>query len=210
MSTRKLTEDERKFRLAQAQRRSDFIAGLEPARRLSKREREEAQRQFELEQKGDYRHMDEINEAEKESDKEYKAAAPFIPVEVFMMKKTLEQMRLVNETGQDPVRGQALVDLVASDVPLDPSTRRWIANELARLYKSERPVSPKVKRQIKLLAARQLQLYFENYEGMAPGDAEQAAAKAIGLDVDALRQRRRRARKRKQDLPRAAEFFGRF
>ena len=176
MSTRKLPEDERQFRLAQAKRRYDFLAGIEPAQRLTKRERKERQRQYELEAKTEGR-----------------------PAPVVMVKKMLEHMRLINETGQEPVRGRFIVDLVASDMPLGSGARRWIADELARLYKLER-VSPKAKQLNKLLAIRAFQLYFENYAGMTANDAEQAVAEAIGLDVGALRKRRQRARERKQSL----------
>jgi hypothetical protein len=47
MSTRKLTEAERQFRLAQIKQCLDFMARRTPARRLKKREREERQRLYE-------------------------------------------------------------------------------------------------------------------------------------------------------------------
>jgi hypothetical protein len=208
MSAGRPTKAEHQFRLAQAKRRYAFLGGIEPARRLSKREREETQRQYKLEQKGDYRHMAET--CGVLSLAEMAALCPAeMAVEGLMLKKAIEHIRHSAETGQEPVRGQDLVALVASDVPLSPFTRRSIANELARLYKSEseKPVSPKAKQQNKLYVARQLQIYFEGYVGMTATDAEQAAAEKIGLDVGALRKRRQRARKRKQQELHRPEFF---
>jgi hypothetical protein len=207
MSTRKLTEAERQ---ALAKRRWDFVAGVESAWRLTKREQEEAQRQYELEQKGDYRHLAGIelgkrrwhivnNDAAK---KEWEAV--ILPsIKVFVTNEHIRFLQLLIKAGLvEPPRQLLLdrVDRAASGEPLDSDTLRQIKNELERFYRSERPDSPKAKKHHELLTAQQLQTYFECYAGKTPGKAEQEAAEAMGRDAGALRKRRERYRKRK--LPR--------
>jgi hypothetical protein len=208
MSTRKLTEAERQ---ALAKRRWDFVAGREPAWSLKKREQQEAQRQYELEQKGDYRHLAGIELGKRRwhivnndaAEKEWEAV--ILPsIHVFVTNEHIRFLQLLIKTGLVEPSRQLLLDLVASDAPLDSGTRRQIVGELERFYRSERPDSPKAKKHHELLTAHQLQTYFECYAGMTPGKAEQEAAEAMGLDglddVSALRKRRERYRKRK--LPR--------
>jgi hypothetical protein len=207
MSTRKLPEAERH---ALAKRRWDFVAGREPAWTLTKREQEEAQRQYECEQKGDYRHLAGIelrkrhfhiinnNAAEKEWE-----AVGFPSINVFLTNEHIRFLQLLIKTGLVEPSRQLLLDRVdqaANGAPLDSDTLCQIKNELTRFYRAERPDSPKAKKHHELLTAPQLQTYFECYAGMKPGDAEGEAAAAMGKDAGALRKRRERFRKRK--LPR--------
>ena len=108
----------------------------------------------------------------------------------------------------NPYLKQALIELVASDVPLDPAPemRRAVANELARLYEHEKRLceseraNQKWRKQTELETAQWLQDQLENVTGLTTASAKQAAAEMIGLpSADALRKRRERARKRKQD-----------
>jgi hypothetical protein len=206
MSTRKLPEAERQ---ALAKRRWDFVAGREPAWSLTKREQQEAQRQYELEQKGDYRHLAGIELGKKrwdfvDKEQEKKFVATVLPsIHVFVTNEHIRFLQLLIKTGLvEPPRQLLLdqVDRAASGASLDSDTLCQIKNELARFYRGERPDSPKAKKHHELLTAHQLQTIFECYAGMTPGNAEQEAAAAIGRYVGALRKRRERYRKRK--LPR--------
>ena len=212
MSTRKPTEAEHQFRLALAKRRWDFVAGREPAWRLTKREQEEAQRQYKCEQKRDYRHLAGVELRKrhlhiinnKAAEKEFEAVVS-PSINVFVTNEHIRFLQLLIKTGLVEPRRQLLLDRVdqaASAAPLDSDTLCQIKNELTRFYRAERPDSPKAKKHHELLTAHELQTYFECYAGQKPGDAEQEAAEAIGLAdrVGALRKRRERHRKRK--LPR--------
>jgi hypothetical protein len=87
----------------------------------------------------------------------------------------------------------SVVDLVASDVPLDPFMRRMIAGELHRLYFSKESTK-KQKQRIKLMFADDLQHYLQIVVGMSAteAEAEAEAAESLGTTVDGLRKRRQR------------------
>jgi hypothetical protein len=192
--SKKPDEAERQWRREQAQRRFNVMFGLEPARRLSKREREEWQRVHRLEQKHRRWIEAEIARREKLGQSTEQIAheldlwiPPEDPAAEFFTKR-LNKVRLDDF---DRKSQQALVDLVASDVPLNSFWRRLIAGELQHLY-FPKESDKKGKQRAELWAARSLQDHLQNAQGMSATEAEAEVAKTIGIEVDVLRKRRQR------------------
>jgi hypothetical protein len=89
----------------------------------------------------------------------------------------------------------AVIDLVASDVPLDRHHRRLLAGELERLYFPPSPAQERrTKRQIEAIAFADLKAALHS-QGMTASAAEAYIAETFGLSVDALRKRRQRTLK---------------
>jgi hypothetical protein len=197
MSTRKLSEAESQFRFAQWLQCMAFIEGRTPAQKLSKREREERRRQYEL----------SLKELDRQVAAELAQRKNFKPPDMDFYKMTYlairpgrdwdfigQRMRELIQHGSNAGQAfqQAFVDLLASDVPIDaPLLRSVLKATLERSYWPER------EKQRELENAQWHQDYFANVFGMTPGEAEQKAAETVGLTVEALRKRRTRARKRK-------------
>jgi hypothetical protein len=196
--SKKPDEAERQWSSEQAERRFNVMFGLEPARRLSKREREEWQRQHRLEQE-----QRRWIEAEIARRKKLGQSAEQINDELDLWMSQEDsaaeflRKRFSGVRPDDPLFDrkwkQAVVDLVVSDMPLDPLTRRLIAGELQRLY-FPKESDKKSKQQNQLWAARLFQNHLQNAAGMSATEAEAEVAKILGISVDALRQRRQRQR----------------
>ncbi len=98
--------------------------------RMSKREREEAKRQLEAE------HLKQAFggkvSAEQLDELGLKLMEPISPA----MEFCVQQLKGVSpdDPQYETKSNQAIIDLVASDVPLDPLTRSRLAGELRRLY----------------------------------------------------------------------------
>jgi|SRR5260370_11071667 hypothetical protein len=91
--------------------------------------------------------------------------------------------------------GRALIELLRSDVPLDPDVRRAIAWKLERLY------FPPSKRELQKERGRNdaegikaLKAYLRQ-EGVTATQAEECLAEIFGISVEGLRQRLKRGRK---------------
>jgi hypothetical protein len=93
----------------------------------------------------------------------------------------------------------ALVDLVASDLPLSAITRQLVANELRYLYLPE-PQRSRAKKNGELRAqldtANALKHHLMKERGMTATDADTAIEEAWGVSTDTLNTKRKRARRR--------------
>jgi hypothetical protein len=171
-------------------------------RRLLKREREEAQRQYRLHQKHRQWMEAEIARREELGQSTEQIAAEldlWIPPEdpaVEFLRKRLNEIR-ADDPLFDRKWQQAVVDLVASDVPLDPVSRRLIAGELQRFYFPKESDNQR-KQRIELLYARRLQDHLQTVAGMSATDAEAEVAESLGISVDALRRRRTRQQSKRR------------
>ena len=200
MSTRKLTEAERQFRLAQAKQCMDFIAGRAPAQRLNKREREERQRVYELQRKrltqlvaADLarRNMPALARRKRRGPLDieldeagYLAVDPNSPDWNFIGRRMNELIQRGSDASE--AWQQAFVDLIRSDVPIAARVLRGILEDvLARFFWPER------EKQRVLDEAQWWQDYCTNVAGMTPGEAKVEAAAKVGLTVEALLGRRR-------------------
>jgi hypothetical protein len=119
------------------------------------------------------------------------------------MKFIAEQQRRVYEFLLDRLlqgvdEGRALIDLVQSDVPLDPITRRLIARDLEEHYfpsPKRRLNQRRNKMRENLYTAIRATLRKDGWKAL---DAEYYAANAIGKEVGAMRKQIQRARKKKR------------
>jgi hypothetical protein len=84
-------------------------------------------------------------------------------------------------------RKEAIIDLVASDVPLDPRTRSLIAAELRRLYFPNPERDRRAKRQMRAASVELYKQQMRRY-GLTAAEAEHEIAAALGFKtVGALR-----------------------
>jgi hypothetical protein len=170
----------------------------------TKRERDEARRRVEQEQEHRKSIEAPLAELEKQpggaSEAQLRALGlvelPLPPATEFIRKR-------LNEASPDDPQfnskwKQAIVDLVASDVPLDRHTRSKIAGELRRLYFSDGKRDRHAKRQTELAAIEDYMRYLISC-GMTMKEAEHPVVEEMGqalgiATVAALRKRRQRAR----------------
>jgi hypothetical protein len=98
---------------------------------------------------------------------------------------------------------EAMIDLVASNIPLDSPTRSWVAEEMARLY-DVRDHNKDAARNRRLLRESE-NLVFEQVKhsarkrGATPGEAEKIAQGAVGKAITADAHRKRSKRRRTKD-----------
>jgi hypothetical protein len=114
------------------------------------------------------------------------------PVAQFLFKRLNGvPMRDIDQTWK-----RAVIDLVASDVPLDRHYRRLLAGELERLYFPPSSAQKRAtKRQIEAAAFADMKAALMRSQGMTASAAEGYIAETYSLSVDALRKRRQRAPK---------------
>jgi hypothetical protein len=163
----------------------------------TKREREERQRQYRLEQKFRLRTEADIARRVKLGQSTEQIAEElnlWIPPEDPAAEFLRKRLNDVRPDEFDRKWRQAVVDLVAN-VPLnDPVMRRLVAGELQRLY-FPKESDKKRKQHAQLWAARRLQDHLQNAAGMSATEAEAEVAKILGISVDVLRKRRQRERR---------------
>jgi hypothetical protein len=124
------------------------------------------------------------------------------PRPVFLSFIPKEQWRVYQFLGERLRQGvderRALIDLVQSDVPLDPTTRRLIARDLEEHYfSSTKRVLNRRRNAMRenLYNAVKTALQRDGWKAL---DAEYRAAVAVGKNVDAIRKQIQRARKKKR------------
>jgi hypothetical protein len=155
--------------------------------RMSKQERLAAQCRWLREQKHRKRLEAEIAKLEKQgevSDKQLEElglwAAPLSPAKEFIAMRLMEASP---DADYPSTVHRALADLVDSDIPLDRRIRARIAGELRRLYlpDQQRKQSDRSdRRQAEIALMKEMKRLFES-RGMAPGEAKDAAAEALGI-----------------------------
>jgi hypothetical protein len=89
---------------------------------------------------------------------------------------------------------QATIDLVASDVPLDPLMRHLIAGELRGLYFPNVERDRRERRRLEI-ATIESQKQLLRGRGMTAKEIEQAIAESFGISVDGLRKKIQRERR---------------
>jgi hypothetical protein len=163
-------------------------------RRMSKQERVEARRRSLQEQ--EHRNYIEAQLAELEKqpggaggaelEKLGLTVAPISPATAFIME------RLKGVSLEDPLFDskykQAIVDLVASDVPLHPRTRALLAGDLYRLYFPNSARDRRAKRQLESAMIEDQKQYLLS-TGMTAAEAVQMIAKERGIKPAALHKR---------------------
>jgi hypothetical protein len=166
------------------------------ARRMSKQERVEARRQFQEEREHRKRLEAQIAELEKlrvdvqPEETLGLTVAPMSPALDFIRR------RLNKVPPDDPQSDakwqQAVIDLVASNIPLDPRTRSLLAGELSRLYFPNAERDRRARRRIESAAIEDLKRELLR-RGMTAAEVEREVAQTFGISVPALRKRTQRA-----------------
>jgi hypothetical protein len=87
---------------------------------------------------------------------------------------------------------QSTIDLIKSDVPLDPRTRQLIAANLQRLLFPNTARDRREQRQREIEDIEDLRRRLEN-QGMMAKEIEVEIAKALGISVAALRKKMQRS-----------------
>jgi integrase len=174
------------------------VAAGKKHRRMSKREREEAQRKWRREQEEREWREAEIVRLEQLGLSHAQVREELGLVEIPLPPATeFICARLKGASSDDPLFDskwkQAVVDLAASDVPLDSYNRRLIAGELRRLYF---PNAARDRREKRRFDAAVIEATINSYLsiGMSVKDAEQKIVETLGpthgiANVAALRKR---------------------
>jgi hypothetical protein len=188
------------------------LLGTAPRERLSQQERDEAER-FALRQRREQQALQaEIDKLEKRggvTDNELMGlglfrlqGSPAIEFNRTRIKQLMAAGLPFEKAAQ-----QALVDLVASDTPLDAYMRQLIAGELRRLYlpdKQRKRHDREAKAKVKVMAADELKHHLMVC-GMTQHEAEAKVIEEIGealgvtefASIDRMRQRAKKLRRTK-------------
>jgi hypothetical protein len=161
-----------------------------PTRRLSKTEQEEARRYW-LEKQQHRRWLEseiakrgQLTEADLD---ELGLTIPDNPPAWKFITDCLAKVR-PDDPQFNKKWQQAVIDLVASDVPLDPIMRHLIAGELRRLYFPNAERDRRERRRLEI-AAIESQKQLLQGRGMTAKEVEQAIAENFGISVDGLRKK---------------------
>ena len=160
------------------------------ARRMSKREREDAKRERLLEEQDRAWREAQIAELEKQGEVS-NAQLGELGLVASRMSPAMKFIadRLQELSFDDPLFDskwqQVIVDLITSDVPLDPLIRRLIADELHRLYFPDAKRDSLARRRIKVATRKDWQALLIN-RGLMAKEADAEIAKELGITMDAL------------------------
>jgi hypothetical protein len=172
--------------------------------RMSKQERVEARRRF-LQEQEERKHLEahiakleELGELEKQPGDGGVSLEALGLVELPLSPATEFIRKRLNEVPHDDPQFDdkwklAIIDLVASDIPLDRHTRSLLAGELRRLYFPNAARDKRAERQMEIA---NIELYKQHLRscGMTVAEAEREIAASFGFkSVAALRKRLQRA-----------------
>jgi hypothetical protein len=90
----------------------------------------------------------------------------------------------------------AIVDLLLSEIPLGPQSRRWIAELYLKLAFPDAKRDRKIRQSAQCLFADGLKQYLLQSTDKSPGEAEREVADVLCVSPETLRQRRSRKKRR--------------
>jgi hypothetical protein len=118
------------------------------------------------------------------------------PAFAFLVKRRIE-----SPPGDPTTGNRAIIDLVASDIPLDPFVRSIIAGTLHRLSFPNAERDRREMERYNLSTFKMTKHHYMEHRGMTADEADHAVLAELGellgiKTVGALKQRRKRARRR--------------
>jgi hypothetical protein len=167
-----------------------------PTRRLSKTEQKEAQRYWREKQQHRRRVESEIAKRGQLTEADFDELGLIVPAEPPAWRFIVERLKKVRPDDPQYKKKwqQATIDLVASDVPLDPLMRHLIAGELRGLYFPNVERDRRERRRLEI-ATIESQKQLLRGRGMTAKEIEQAIAESFGISVDGLRKKIQRERR---------------
>ena len=165
---------------------------------MPKREREEARRRWLQEQKHRKRVKTELIRLKNQQISAEQIEKLAIPLPPSPLAEFFEGFVDLPDVDVGAVYRRELVDLVASDAPLNRETRAAIESELRRFHlpdKQRKQYDRAAKLRVEIRVMRWLKRHYEQYRGMAPGKAKEAAAATLRMTVDAWDKKLGRARR---------------
>jgi hypothetical protein len=119
----------------------------------------------------------------------------WIPPESSSAKQfLLDRLKGVDDANMYDEMHRGMVDLLRSDIPLDPQSRQRVADLFERLAFPDAKAKLHMKNRGFAFAVAEMKRLYRD-QGKTAGEAENDIAEAFGLTVETLRQRMLRARK---------------
>ena len=165
--------------------------GLPPGRPLSKAERAEAKRRWELHLEERKRIKAEIARIEKEGGNAFAELGLFISQEFETPAWKFIRKRL--KSLDDHALRQTIFELIVSDIPLDPKIRVRIGAVLHPICFPDPERDRREKKQAEIKFINSLKAHLQ-LQGMTVRESEEQIAKDLGISVDAVRKKLQRAR----------------